>query len=91
MAVFSWAAGLLLAAAAVVLLRALLHRLPSNRPPIFEEIPFIGGILGFIDSPIKLARRGYDALGEVRCGQSLALARVCLSTPTFSAADELST
>lgn len=65
MPVHVWAAGALVVIAVVVLLRALVNKLPSKRPPIFEEVPFIGGLLGFIDSPIKLARRGYDALGEV--------------------------
>lgn len=55
-----------LAIAAMVLVRAISNRLPGKRPPIFEEIPFIGGLVGFIKSPIELGMRGYDAVGEVR-------------------------
>lgn len=55
-----------LAAAAIVLVRAILNRLPGKKPPIFEEIPFIGGLVGFIKSPIELGKRGHDAVGEVR-------------------------
>ena len=66
---YTYLAGFLLLIALAVLLRAALHKFPGNRPPIYEEIPFVGGIVGFIRSPIQLATRGYKAVGEVssRC------------------------
>jgi hypothetical protein len=72
---------IMLGLAVVVLIRAVLNKFPGKRPPIFEEIPFLGGIIGFVQSPIDLGRRGYDALGEVRWPQRLGL---CLS-PTAMA------
>lgn len=58
--------GIAFVLAAAILLRAVLNKWTGRKPPIFEEIPFVGGIAGFIKSPIALAQRGYDALGEVR-------------------------
>jgi hypothetical protein len=60
-----YAAGLFLFMALAVLVRAISNRFPGQRPPIYEEIPFIGGILGFSKSPVQLAQRGYRSLGEV--------------------------
>jgi hypothetical protein len=62
---YVWAAGIVLALTLLILARSVSNRFHGARPPVFEEIPFLGGIWGFINSPIGLARRGYDALGEV--------------------------
>ena len=63
---YVWLAVIVLVLALLVLIRAVQNKFPGKKPPVFEEIPFIGGIMGFVQSPISLARRGYDALGEVR-------------------------
>ena len=57
--------GLAFALTLVIFLRAVSNKWTGKRPPIFEEIPFVGGIIGFVQSPIALARRGFEALGEV--------------------------
>jgi hypothetical protein len=62
---YVYIAGVALLLSLAVLLRAILNKFPGNRPPIYEEIPFIGGLVGFIKSPIELASRGYRAVGEV--------------------------
>jgi sterol 14alpha-demethylase len=62
---YAYLAGLGLMLSLAVLLRAVLHKFPGSRPPVYEEIPFIGGLIGFIRSPIELATRGYKAVGEV--------------------------
>jgi hypothetical protein len=62
---YVYLAGVGLLISLIVLLRAVLHKFPGNRPPVYEEIPFIGGVIGFIRSPIQLATRGYKAVGEV--------------------------
>jgi myosin-crossreactive antigen len=61
-----WTAGIVLLVAALALIRAISNRFQGTKPPIFEEFPFIGGLMGFIKSPVDLARRGYIAMGEVR-------------------------
>jgi hypothetical protein len=61
-------AAVLFAVALLFLHRVIANACPGKRPPIFEEIPFIGGLIGFLKGPIDLARRGYDACGEVRMG-----------------------
>ena len=63
---YVYAAGILLALALLLLVRAVVNKFPGKKPPIFEEIPLIGGLVGFMQSPVGLARRGYDALGEAR-------------------------
>lgn len=37
----------------------------TKRPPIFEGVPFIGGLLKFIRGPWKLLNEGYKLHGEV--------------------------
>ncbi|KAL6745660.1 sterol 14 desaturase [Haematococcus lacustris] len=55
----------------VVLLTAVLTRILANyllngsRPPVFEGVPFIGGLLKFaVDKPMKLMSDGYAKHGE---------------------------
>ncbi len=37
----------------------------QKRPPVFEGIPFIGGLLKFVvDKPMKLMTEGYAKYGE---------------------------
>jgi sterol 14alpha-demethylase len=67
---YAFLAGLGLLFSLAVLLRAVLHKFPGNRPPVYEEIPFIGGLIGFVRSPIELATRGYKAVGEVSSPRS---------------------
>lgn len=52
--------------AMIIFARAVSNKFPGKQPPIFEEIPFIGGIMGFVKNPIDLGKRGYSAVGEVR-------------------------
>ncbi|KAL3157764.1 hypothetical protein ABBQ32_012190 [Trebouxia sp. C0010 RCD-2024] len=47
------------------ILRLITNCLPSQRPPVFEGIPFIGGLLKFVQGPNKLLDRGYKKHGEV--------------------------
>ena len=54
-----------LAVAVMIFARAVANKFPGRKPPVFEEIPFIGGLLGFISSPIELGKRGHQAVGEV--------------------------
>lgn len=70
---YAYLAGFGLVVALVVLVRAVLHKFPGNRPPVYEEIPFIGGLVGFIRSPIQLATRGYKAVGEVSPAHSMVM------------------
>jgi hypothetical protein len=39
---------IIIGAAVLVVLRLAINYLPGNTPPIFEGIPFIGGILKFL-------------------------------------------
>ncbi|KAG1666372.1 hypothetical protein FOA52_007910 [Chlamydomonas sp. UWO 241] len=50
----------------VVVMRHLSHTLLlGNRPPVFEGIPLIGGLLKFIKGPMSLMTEGYATLGDV--------------------------
>lgn len=46
-------------------LRLLANRVPSQSPPVFEGIPFIGGVLKFVQGPKQLLEQGYKKYGEV--------------------------
>ena len=59
-------AAIVLGFALIVLYRSISNAFTGKRPPIFEEFPFIGGFMGFVKDPVDLARRGYEACGEVR-------------------------
>ena len=50
---------------AAVALRIVARSLPSSTPPIFEGLPFIGGIVGFLTGPLNLLHNGYTKRGEV--------------------------
>lgn len=56
---------IIIGAAVLVVLRLAINYLPGNTPPIFEGIPFIGGILKFLKGPLKLIDEGYKRHGEV--------------------------
>lgn len=51
--------------ASMCLFRLLAGFMDSKRPPIFEGIPFIGGVLKFAEGPMKLMADGHKACGEV--------------------------
>lgn len=63
--VYVTAAAVLLFITLVLVARMVVNAFPGNKPPILESIPFIGGLLGFLDSPLKLARHGFEKYGEV--------------------------
>ncbi|PNW86578.1 hypothetical protein CHLRE_02g092350v5 [Chlamydomonas reinhardtii] len=44
--------------------RVLFNLLPSKRPPVWEGLPFIGGLLKFTGGPWKLLENGYAKFGE---------------------------
>lgn len=56
------------AVALLVLTRVASNRMPGRRPPVFEDVPFVGGLLGFLKGPIGVAEEGYRRFGEV-CGR----------------------
>lgn len=70
---YAYVAGFVLVLSLAVLLRAVLHKFPGQRPPVYEEMPFVGGLVGFIRSPIQLATRGYNAVGEVSAHDSASI------------------
>ncbi|KAK9908024.1 hypothetical protein WJX75_001750 [Coccomyxa subellipsoidea] len=50
---------------AVSTLRLIGNSLPSKAPPVFEGLPFIGGIMKFASGPMKLMADGHERFGEV--------------------------
>lgn len=58
-------AAALILAASLIVGRVLLNAFPGKRPPVFEGIPFIGGLLKFSKGPYKLMEAGYAKHGEV--------------------------
>ncbi|KXZ44315.1 hypothetical protein GPECTOR_69g408 [Gonium pectorale] len=63
-------AQLALASGAVLFLalmvgRLLFNNLPGKRPPVFEGIPYIGGLIKFAKGPWNLLEEGYAKHGEV--------------------------
>lgn len=48
----------------LIVLRLAVNYLPGKTPPIFEGIPFIGGILKFSKGPLTLIDEGYKLHGE---------------------------
>ncbi|EIE21542.1 sterol 14 desaturase [Coccomyxa subellipsoidea C-169] len=50
---------------AIATLRLISNSLPTKAPPIFEGLPFIGGIMKFASGPMKLMADGYEKYGEV--------------------------
>ncbi|CAL8469499.1 g9040 [Coccomyxa elongata] len=50
---------------AIAALRLISNSLPSKAPPVFEGLPFIGGIVKFASGPMKLMSDGYKQYGEV--------------------------
>eukprot|EP00891_Asterochloris_glomerata_P008191 jgi/Astpho2/8191/e_gw1.00120.216.1_t len=49
----------------VIVLRLISNKLPSKAPPVFEGLPFIGGIIKFAQGPMRLMDEGYKRYGEV--------------------------
>ncbi|GFR40145.1 hypothetical protein Agub_g701 [Astrephomene gubernaculifera] len=45
--------------------RLLFNGIPGKRPPVFEGIPYVGGLLKFAKGPWKLLHEGYAKYGEV--------------------------
>lgn len=50
---------------ALAVIRILANAFHGNKPPIFEGIPFVGGLMKFAGGPWKLMHTGYEQLGEV--------------------------
>ncbi|CAD7702260.1 unnamed protein product [Ostreobium quekettii] len=59
-----WLAATVVALLSLAVARLAFNALPSKRPPIFEGIPFIGGLLKFL-APLPLLQQGYAKFGEV--------------------------
>eukprot|EP00877_Chromochloris_zofingiensis_P002450 jgi/Chrzof1/12205/Cz06g25080.t1 len=53
-----------LAVVSLLLGRVLQNQFSGSRPPVFEGIPFIGGLLKFIGGPMRLMETGYATYGE---------------------------
>lgn len=53
------------AVVALVMIRIMANTFHGSKPPIFEGIPFIGGLMKFAGGPWKLMHTGYEQLGEV--------------------------
>lgn len=51
--------------ASVLIARLLSNVLPKKTPPVFEGIPYVGGLLKFLSGPIKLMTEGFEKHGEV--------------------------
>eukprot|EP01023_Acetabularia_acetabulum_P044970 TRINITY_DN4543_c2_g2_i4.p1 TRINITY_DN4543_c2_g2~~TRINITY_DN4543_c2_g2_i4.p1 ORF type:complete len:487 (-),score=100.37 TRINITY_DN4543_c2_g2_i4:612-2072(-) len=49
----------------LIVLRYVQNTLVGKRPPIFEDIPYIGGMLQFAKGPLPLFTEGYARFGEV--------------------------
>nr|QKY15112.1 sterol 14 desaturase (STE14) [Polytomella parva] len=45
--------------------RIIYNNLPSKRPPIFEGIPYVGGLIKFASGPWNLVQDGYKNFGEI--------------------------
>lgn len=45
--------------------RLVLRGLASKAPPVFEGVPFIGGLIKFAQGPMKLMADGFKSCGEV--------------------------
>lgn len=48
-----------------IVVRRLLSEVPSSNPPLYETVPFVGGLLSFLKGPLNLVHNGYIAKGEV--------------------------
>eukprot|EP00798_Chlamydomonas_sp_ICE-L_P003621 gene3621-13706_t len=59
------AVGLLVIIAAAVVGKLVMNRVVGKTPPIFEGIPFIGGLIKFVKGPMGLMTDGYALCGEV--------------------------
>ncbi|KAK9794631.1 hypothetical protein WJX73_002662 [Symbiochloris irregularis] len=60
-----WPAVTLVVLASVVVLRVITNHITLNGPPVFEGLPFVGGILKFLQGPMQLMKGGYQKYGEV--------------------------
>ncbi|GLI64117.1 hypothetical protein VaNZ11_007292 [Volvox africanus] len=50
---------------ALVVGRLLFNKFPGKRPPVYEGIPYVGGLIKFSKGPWKLLHDGYAKFGEV--------------------------
>ncbi|KAK9831328.1 hypothetical protein WJX81_002868 [Elliptochloris bilobata] len=78
---------------AVAALRVISNQLNAKAPPVFEGVPFLGGILKFVQGPMKLMAEGYARHGEVFTVPVLHknitfLLGPCVSAHFFKANDE---
>jgi sterol 14-demethylase len=58
-------AAILVVFATLLIGRVVLNSMPGKTPPVFEGIPFVGGLLKFIEGPMTLMTNGYAKFGEV--------------------------
>lgn len=60
-----WPLAALITFASFILARIISNALPRKTPPVFEGIPYVGGLLKFISGPINLMTEGFKKHGEV--------------------------